>query len=146
VISEIEAPYAELAAEIRPAILRINRRIRLVNRVGPYTLTQLSALSTVDNHGPLSAGDLAAYERVQPPSMTKVIAALEEAGLVRRDAHPSDKRQAIIAITPEGSALLASSRRTSEAWFAGQLAQLSEDEREQLRALAPILAKITEAD
>jgi DNA-binding MarR family transcriptional regulator len=145
-MSEVGPLHAELAAEVRPAIMRINRRFRLVSRTGPYTATQLSALSTVDNHGPLSAGDLAAFERVQPPSMTKVIAALEEAGLVRRDAHPSDKRQAIIAITPEGSALLASSRRTSEAWFAGQLAQLSEDEREQLRALAPILAKITEAD
>jgi DNA-binding MarR family transcriptional regulator len=146
VISEIDPPYAELAAEIRPAILRINRRFRLVSRIGPYTMTQLSALSTVDTHGPLSAGDLAAFERVQPPSMTKVIAALEEAGLVRRDTHPTDKRQAIIAITAEGSALLASSRRTGEAWFGAQLSHLSEDERQQLHALAPILAKITEAD
>jgi DNA-binding MarR family transcriptional regulator len=65
---------------------------------------------------------------------------------VRRDAHPTDKRQAIIAITPEGASLLASSRRTGEAWFGAQLARLTEQERQQLRALAPILAKITAAD
>ena len=52
----------------------------------------------------MSAGELAACERVQPPSMTKVLASLEERGLVRRDAHPSDRRQAIIAITDAGIA------------------------------------------
>jgi DNA-binding MarR family transcriptional regulator len=129
---------------MRPALLRLNRRIRLENKVQPYTLTQLSALATVDRHGPLSAGDLAAYERVQPPSMTKVIAVLEEAGLVRRDPQPADKRQAIIEITAAGAALMASSRQVGDAWLGAQLAKLSDDERDQLRQLAPILAKLTD--
>ena len=139
-----ETPYGELAARMRPALLRLHRRIRLENKVQSYTLTQLSALATVDVRGPLSAGDLAAFERVQPPSMTKVIAVLEEAGLVRRDAHPSDKRQAIIAITPEGADLLASSRRVGDAWLGAQLARLSDEEREQLKALGPILDKLVQ--
>lgn len=134
--------YAELAGEIRPALLRLTRRIRLENKVQPYTLTQTSALATVERHGPLSAGDLASFERVQPPSMTKVIAVLEEAGLVRRDPHPADKRQVIIAITDAGAALLASSRRIGDEWLGSQLAKLSDTEREQLRQLAPILAKL----
>ena len=139
------APYAELAAQIRPALMRLNRRIRMENKVGPLTLTQISALTTVGIHGPLSAGDLAAYERVQPPSMTKVIAALEESGWVRRDAHPSDKRQAIIAITPRGVELLEHARRVGDAWLGAQLGRLTEVERDELRRLAPILDKLVES-
>jgi DNA-binding MarR family transcriptional regulator len=127
---------------VRPALLRLNRRIRLENKIQPFSLTQLSALSTIGLRGPLSAGDLAAYERVQPPSMTKVIAVLEEAGLARRDPHPSDKRQAIIAITPAGSALLEATRRSGDEWLGAQLARLTAKEREQLRQLAPILDKL----
>ncbi len=74
--------------------------------------------------------------------MTKVIAVLEEAGLVRRDPHPTDKRQAIIAITEAGAALMASSRQVGDAWLGTQLAKLTDKEREQLHRLAPILAKI----
>jgi DNA-binding MarR family transcriptional regulator len=144
VTSDGSPRFPELAAEIRPALMRLNRRIRMENRDGRHTLTQLSALSTVEQHGPLSAGDLAGFERVQPPSMTKVIAVLEDAGLVRRDAHPTDKRQAIIAITPAGAALLDTSRRVSDAWLGVQLAKLSADERKQLAELAPILAKLIE--
>jgi DNA-binding MarR family transcriptional regulator len=137
-----EVQHAELAAEIRPALMRLNRRIRMEHRIGPLTLTQISALSTVEVHGPLSAGDLAAYERVQPPSMTKVIALLEDAGFVRRDVHPSDKRQAIISVTPKGHDLLELSRRVSDEWLGGQLSRLSEHEREQLHTLRPILDKL----
>jgi DNA-binding MarR family transcriptional regulator len=143
-VSGDEAPYAELATRMRPALLRLNRRIRLENKVQPYTLTQLSALSTIERRGPLSAGELASFERVQPPSMTKVIATLEDAGLVRRDAHPSDKRQAIIAITPAGAVLLATSRRVGDAWLGAQLARLTDAEREQLSRLGPILDKLVE--
>ncbi len=140
--SDEDGRYAELAGEMRPSLLRLTRRLRLENKVQTYTLTQISALATVERHGPLSAGDLASFERVQPPSMTKVIAALEDAGLVRRDPHPADKRQVIIAITDAGAALLASSRRTGDAWLSSQLAKLTDKEREQLRLLAPILAKL----
>jgi DNA-binding MarR family transcriptional regulator len=139
-----DQPDGDLGARLRPALLRLNRRIRMETSVGTHTLTQLSALATVERHGPLSAGDLAAFERVQPPSMTKVIAVLEDAGLVRRDAHPADKRQAIIAITPEGASLLATSRRIGDAWLGAQLAKLEDDERDLLSRLGPILDKLVD--
>jgi DNA-binding MarR family transcriptional regulator len=135
---------SELAAQLRPRILRLNRMIRM-QRVEPsMTLTQLSALGTIWARGPLSAGDLAGFERVQPPSMTKVLAALEESGLVRREAHPTDKRQAIIAITPAGEALLESERQSGNAWLCQQLAKLDDDERGKLARAVAVLDKIAE--
>src|SRR6476659_7036041 len=99
---------AELASQLRPALLRLTRVVRNQRVDMSVTLTQLSAMGTLRKSGPMSAGELAACERVQPPSMTKVLANLEERGLVRRDAHPSDKRQAIISVTDAGRELLES--------------------------------------
>src|SRR5690348_7602351 len=101
---------AELAALLRPSLLRLTRIIRNQRVDMSVTLTQISAMATLNKRGPMSAGELAAFEKVQPPSMTKVLANLEERGLVRRDAHPSDKRQAIISVTDEGLTLLDSER------------------------------------
>jgi DNA-binding MarR family transcriptional regulator len=90
----------------------------------------------------MSAGELASCERVQPPSMTKVLSNLEERGLVRRDAHPGDRRQAIIAITEAGIALLDSERRSRDTWLSLRLAQLTPDERALLRSVVPVLDKL----
>jgi DNA-binding MarR family transcriptional regulator len=92
----------------------------------------------------MSAGELAACERVQPPSMTKVLANLEERALVRREAHPTDRRQAIIAITDAGIGLLDSERRSRDAWLTQRLGQLSPDERALIRDVVPVLDKLAE--
>jgi DNA-binding MarR family transcriptional regulator len=133
---------AELAAHLRPSLLRLTRVIRNQRVDMSVTLTQLSAMATLEKHGPMSAGELANCERVQPPSMTKVLANLEERGLVRRAAHPSDRRQAIIAITDAGIALLDSERQSRDEWLAQHLAQLTADERALLRNVVPVLDKL----
>ena len=135
---------ADLAAQLRPSLLRLTRIIRNQRVDMSVTLTQISAMATLRKHGPMSAGELAACERVQPPSMTKVLAHLEERGFVRRDPHPSDKRQAIISITEAGRELLESERRTRDAWLAKRLAKLTAEERAQLRAVVPVLDKLAE--
>ncbi|WP_304047722.1 MarR family winged helix-turn-helix transcriptional regulator [Jatrophihabitans endophyticus] len=135
---------AELASMLRPPLLRLTRLVRLQRVDMNVGLTQLSALFTLNKYGPLSAGELAAYERVQPPSMTKVLASLEERGLLRRDAHPSDKRQAVIAITEEGRSLLASESRSRDAWLAQRLGTLTGEERALLERVVPILDKLAE--
>lgn len=135
---------AELAARLRPSLLRLTRVIRSQRADMSVTLTQLSAMGTLQVRGPMSAGELAACERVQPPSMTKVLANLEERGLVRRDAHPGDRRQAIIAITEAGTALVLSERRTRDAWLAPRLSQLTPEERALLRNVIPVLDKLAE--
>jgi DNA-binding MarR family transcriptional regulator len=101
-------------------------------------------MGTLSKKGPMSAGDLAACERVQPPSMTKVLASLEEKGLVTREAHPTDKRQAIIVLAQTGVELLDSERRQRDAWLSQRVAQLTPDERAALRDVIPVLDKLAE--
>lgn len=135
---------AEVAALLRPSLLRLTRVMRNQRVDLSVTLTQIAAMGTLVKHGPMSAGELAACEKVQPPSMTKVLAHLEERGLVRRDAHPTDKRQAIISVTDAGRELLESERRSRDAWLSQRLSQLSPDERALLRDVVPILDKLAE--
>ena len=133
---------ADLAAHLRPSLLRLTRVIRNQRVDMSVTLTQLSAMATLNTKGPMSAGELANCERGQPPSMTKVLSMLEERELVRRDAHPGDRRQAIMSITAAGVALLDSERRSRDAWLSQRLAQLTPDERAALRNVVPVLDKL----
>jgi DNA-binding MarR family transcriptional regulator len=135
---------AELASQLRPALLRLTRLVRNQRVDMSVTLTQLSAMATLRKSGPMSAGELAACERVQPPSMTKVLANLEERGLVRREVHPTDRRQAVIDITPAGEELLDSERRSRDAWLTKQLATLSAEDRALVQRVIPILEKLAE--
>ena len=108
------------------------------------TLTQLSAMATLSKHGPMTAGELAGFEKVQPPSMTKVLANLEEHGFVTREVSPDDRRQTIVAITAAGEQLLESERRERNAWLSQRLAMLTPDERALLRDVVPILDKLAD--
>jgi DNA-binding MarR family transcriptional regulator len=144
VTSAARTTISDLASQLRPPLLRLTRLVRNQRVDMSVTLTQLSAMATLQKRGPMSAGELANCERVQPPSMTKVLANLEERGLVRRDVHPADRRQAIIAITAEGVELLDSERRSRDAWLSKQLATLSSEERAVLQRVIPILDKLAE--
>ena len=135
---------SELAALLRPSLLRLTRLVRNQRVDESVTLTQLSALFTLRKHGPMSAGELATCERVQPPSMTKVLANLEEHGLLARQVHPSDRRQSIIAITAAGVDLLESERRSRDLWLGRRLATLTSEERDLLQQVLPILDKLAE--
>lgn len=135
---------AELASLLRPSLLRLTRLVRNQRVDESITLTQLSALGTLFKRGPMSAGELATCERVQPPSMTKVLAHLEEHGFVRREVHPTDRRQAVIEITDKGVALLDSERRSRDLWLTRRLSTLSADERALLQRAVPILDKLAE--
>ncbi|WP_375493024.1 MarR family winged helix-turn-helix transcriptional regulator [uncultured Jatrophihabitans sp.] len=139
-ITAIRAP--ELAALLRPSLLRLTRLVRNQRVDTSITLTALSAMASLRKHGPMSAGELAAFERVQPPSMTKVLAALEDKQLVRRDSHPHDRRQAILEITEAGVALLDSEQRSRDLWLSTQLESLTADERALLQRVVPILDKL----
>lgn len=103
------------------------------------SLTQLSALSSLDEHGPMTPGGLAAKERVQPPSMTRVIASLADAGMVSRTPHPTDGRQIIVALTDSGQALLADETSAREKWMIDQLAGLDADQLAVLRESIDII-------
>ncbi|WP_347059316.1 MarR family transcriptional regulator [Blastococcus sp. HT6-30] len=133
---------AALAHELRLAVMRFSRRLRNQRVDTSVTLTHLAALSTLQRHGPMSPGELASHERVQPPSMTRVVVALESAGLVTRTPHPTDGRQVIIDLTPAAEELLSAEARAREAWLAGRLQELTAEERAVLREAAEIMDKL----
>ena len=133
-----------LANRLRLAVVRLNRRLRGQRTDSSVTLTQMSALSTLKKSGPLTPGELAAKERVQPPSMTRVIAALEEGGLASRRPHPSDGRQAIVSITEQGLAYLRAEAAARERWLDQRLAELSDDERALLARAVEVIDRMAE--
>ena len=141
---------AGLATTMRISITRLARRLR-VERLGlgdtemVLSDIQLAALAALNRHEAMSPGELAEHEKVQPPSMTRVIAVLEERNLVRRAPHPTDRRQVILTVTEDGRALVHQVRRRREAWLAQRLRELSEEELAALAAAAPILEKLSQS-
>src|SRR4051812_49596895 len=115
------ATEAQLAHVLRDAILRFNRRVRQARPVGDLTFTQLSALTSLELAGALTPRELADVERVQPPTMTKIVAKLEERGLVQRTPHPTDGRQVILSSTGVGREIFGSYERVRDAWLAARL-------------------------
>jgi DNA-binding MarR family transcriptional regulator len=131
-----------LASTLRLSVMRLARRMRAQRAETSLTLSQLAALATLDRHGALTPGELAAHEKVQPPSMTRLLAVLEDKALVTRAPHPTDGRQALMTISPEGQALLREDRRRRDAWLAQRMRALDSDEIEVLRRAAGILDKL----
>lgn len=138
-------PPAQLAPQLRDAITRLNRRVRQARPVGDLTVTQVSALTSLRLAGALTPRELADVERVQPPTMTKIVAKLEDRGLVQRTPHPTDGRQVILAATEGGQAVLDQFERARDEWLAHRLAALDEDERETLHRAAEILQQLARA-
>jgi DNA-binding MarR family transcriptional regulator len=141
-VSRTTLDTAALAHELRLSVMRFSRRLRNQRVDTSVTLTHLAALSTLRRQGPMSPGELAAHERVQPPSMTRVVVALEGMGLVTRTPHPTDGRQVVIDLTPAAHELLDAEARAREAWLSGRLQQLSPEERTSLREAAVIMDKL----
>ncbi|MBA3339844.1 MAG: MarR family transcriptional regulator [Geodermatophilaceae bacterium] len=135
---------AALAHDLRLTVMRLSRRLRSQRADTSLTLTQLAALSTLRAKGPLTPGELAAHERVQPPSMTRVLATLESNGLIARTKHQTDGRQVIVQVTDHATQLLDDEIRMREAWLAQRLNELNPDERDQLRRASAIIERLLE--
>ncbi len=114
-------------------MVRLTRHLRGRRTDSLISLTQLSVLATLHREGAMTPGALATKERVQPPSMTRVIASLTDMGLVARTPHPTDGRQIIVSLSPAGEKLLLDEASAREAWMTEQLSHL---DQEQLDVLA----------
>ncbi len=136
---------AQLASALRITLGRLVRRLRAEKGEIALSLTKSSALATVERSGPLSPTALATLERVQPPSMTRVLADLAGLGLVRRVPHASARRQSVIEITATGCALLAAQRASRDAWLARALEHLDPGELEVIETVLPILERLSES-
>ncbi len=136
---------AALAAELRVALMKSVRRLRAEKSDADLTDAQYSVLAVLDRLGPTTPGEIAAVERVQPPSMTRTVAALAELGLVTRTEHPADRRQVLVTLTEAGAATVRETRRRRDAWLARRLAALTPAERDVLSRAAEILRRIADS-
>ena len=136
-------PTIELTSRLRMVVARLHRRLRQEANEGA-TPSQLAALATIERHGPITLGDLAGHERVRPPTMTRIVAGLEEATLVRRETDAGDRRVSRVTITPEGKRLLARSRTRKDALLAALLEHLDADDLATVERVLPILERLVE--
>jgi DNA-binding MarR family transcriptional regulator len=139
-----------LATTLRISVSRLARRLRAQREATGLTEavlseTQLAALSALERHQAMTPGELADHEKVQPPSMTRVISVLEERKLVVRSAHPTDRRQVILTVTDEGRMVVQRVRRAKDVWLARRLAELTAEEWATLKAAVPILEKLSQS-
>jgi DNA-binding MarR family transcriptional regulator len=137
------ATRPDLAGHLRHTITRAARRMR--QEAGSDLSPSLTAaLSTVERHGPLTPSEVAKRERIQRPTATRVLARLEEKGLVARTPDPTDRRSSLVAITQKGSALLDELRTRKTAFLAERLEALEPEERAALERAADILERVFE--
>ena len=143
-MAEITEQAVRAACELRVLIGRLRRRLREVSVAGDLTPSQLSVLSQLDEQDGVSAGDLAALERVRPQSMAATLAALDEQGLVRRDPDPEDGRRQLVSLTTAGREVVQGTRQAREEWLARSLQdRYTEPERRMILDALTLLDRLT---
>jgi DNA-binding MarR family transcriptional regulator len=138
----------DLAARLRMAVVRTSRRLRqeAAGSRTDLTPTAVSALATVERHGPLTPSELAAIERIKRPTATRILRVLEEAGLVDRARDPSDGRSSLLSVNPAGRERLRRLRGRKNAYLARRMRDLPADDLRTLEQAAEILEQMLEGD
>jgi len=143
-VEKIARTDSGLASALRISVARLSRRLRSerdpANELLP--VGQLSVLGALFRNGECTVGELAALERVQPPSMTRTVNCLADGGYVVRRKRASDGRQVVVALSETGRATIAADRRRRDAWLAQRLRELTPEERSVLRQAAPIIERL----
>ena len=134
---------ADLAVRLRLAVTRTARRLRQ-EADSQLTPSTAAALASVERRGPLTPSELAAIEGIQRPTATRVIARLEEAGLLIRAADPGDRRSSLVSVTPEGRALLRKARNRKTAYLSHRMRDLPADDLVALERAADVLERMLE--
>jgi DNA-binding MarR family transcriptional regulator len=141
--NETDLSDAELADRFRMALTRIHRRLRQQTN-GELTPSQAAALASVDRLGRPTLGELATLESVQPPSMTRIVTALEEKRLITRVVDSADRRVSRITVSDTGRRVLEENRSLKTAFLAGQLHRLPPVDRLALAELTGLLERLGE--
>ncbi len=142
-VEKVVRTDAGLASELRLSVMRLRRR--LANERHPdneLSMNAMAVLGALHRAGDLSVGQLAAHERVQPPSMTRTVNWLQQEGYVVRGADETDRRLVVVSLTERGRTTLLADRRRRDEWLARRLRALTPDQRAVLRAAAPILERL----
>ena len=135
---------AAAVSTLRSAVMRLSRRLRNQRVEESLTPTEMQVMATLARCGSATPGELARKEHVQPPSMTRIIAMLEEKGLVRREPHPEDRRQVVVSSTEQAESIIEQSRAKRDAWLADLATGLTPEEWAVLRAAAPVLERLAQ--
>jgi DNA-binding MarR family transcriptional regulator len=146
-VEKVARTDAGLASELRVSVMRLRRR--LANERDPgndLSIGAMAVLGSLFRYGDLTVGELAAQERVQPPSMTRKVNSLEEGGYVARRGHETDGRVVVVTLTQRGRERVVADRRRRDEWLARQLRDLTPAERDILRNAAPIIESLSERD
>ena len=134
---------AGLASELRVSVMRLARRLRNErDPENPLGVGAISVLGVLLRHGESTIGQLASHERVQPPSMTRTVNCLVDDGYAVRRPSDTDGRSTLVEISDKGRQILLADRRRRDAWLARQLKDLTPDERELLRDVAPLIERL----
>jgi DNA-binding MarR family transcriptional regulator len=146
-VEKIARTDSGLASALRVSVARLTRRLRSERHPENELLPvgQLSVLGVLFRNGESTVGELAGFERVQPPSMTRTVNCLEQGGYVVRRPHETDRRQVLVALSDKGLATLNADRRRRDAWLAQRLRELTPDERAVLRQAAPLIERLAQA-
>ncbi|MGH2946153.1 MAG: MarR family winged helix-turn-helix transcriptional regulator [Solirubrobacteraceae bacterium] len=137
-------PVPDLAGRLRLVIARTARRLRQ-EAGGELSPSLTAALATLERHAPLTPSELAARERIQRPTATRLIARLEDSGLLARTPDPTDGRSSLVSPTPAARELMDELRTRKTAYLARRLEALEPEERAVLERAAGILEKVLEA-
>ncbi|NUT73140.1 MarR family winged helix-turn-helix transcriptional regulator [Pseudarthrobacter sp. C4D7] len=132
-----------LAIDLRTAVMRTSRRLRVEATGDAITPGQYTVLALLSGSGPRTLRDLAKSEHVQAPSMTRIVNALADQGFVTRSADPDDGRQVRVDITSAGRNVLAEARSQRTAWLAQRVAGLNEEDRLTLSRAARIMQEMS---
>ena len=144
-VEKVARTDAGLASELRLSVMRLRRRLAIERHPdNELSLNQMAVLGALYRNGDLALGELAAHERVQPPSMTRTVNCLEEDGYVARRPHETDGRQVLVTLTESGRATVLADRARRDAWLAMRLRDLTPEERAVLRQAAPILERLAQ--
>ena len=147
-VEKVSRTDSGLASSLRVSVARLSRRLRTEagGDGGPaVSIGGISVLGLLFREGERTVGQLAAAERVQPPSMTRTVNCLEQEGYVERSAHPTDGRQVLVRLSTKGEELVRAERRRRDAWLAKRLHELTPEERQLLRQAAPLLDRLSQA-
>jgi len=132
---------ASVASRLGMGVMRLERKLRQ-RSAGGVTASQYAALVTISKKGELTLGELAAAEGVAPPSMTRIAANLEQAGLVERRPDPLDRRVARVAVSEKGAELLAEARNLRALYLSERFGELGAQEVEVLGQAAELLNRL----
>jgi DNA-binding MarR family transcriptional regulator len=132
------------AADVRRGASRLTRRLRIEGPPGGLSTNKLNVLSHLRRWGPLTPGQLASLENVQPQSLTRLLAELEDAGMIRRRPSNVDRRQSVIEPTDHGVAVLASDMAVRDQWLAEAMADLGPAERAVLEVAGALMEQLAD--